>query len=455
MSRKDFFEKLNDELDAITPPLSAALQAEPIASAPCPETAPEPEAAFVSASAGAGGHTGGSFKRTRLPALLLAGVLFFVLLAGVLLLALPCGGVSLLSLDINPSVQLVLGANGRVEAVVSGNADGDTVLLSEEGFASSLVGMRAEEAAVALTDRAAQTGYLDVFNEGSAKEYNEVTLLLTGGNASKERAEEIAAAVTAHSRSEGVYLYVSAGAVREDAASEAASLTEDAALYYARIHEAETLAAYAESSAYAYAETLLADALKKYDLFCGIQTLNEQLAEACGETLGAFPDTASYWYWREREDASEQISALCEEAARALAEMRLRFGQEWDSYFSFQVAYTAYMFAASAVSEEDVAELRGLLEEGIGRENFGGAENFSVRLKYYNFVGSDLLQTVFSALFGGGTGTTEELFSVLSSLIASEAQALYLRYSALFSLPRAAIGDEQYAAFLARIGKAG
>lgn len=453
MDRKDFFKRLDGELDAITPPLSETLKAEPIVSAsPEREPVPEYKAEPVPAAAGAGGHSGRFFgaARWRVPAIVLACVLLCGLVLGVLFAALPRGGVSVLRLDINPSVGFVLDGSQKVTGVISLNADGDTVLLSEEGFFDSLIGTSAEEAAIAVTDRAAQTGYLDVTDTGSAEGYNEVTLTLTGANASAETASEISSAITEHSRSLGIYLYAEAETVKSDVSEQAERYAEEQALYYERIGEAAALEAYAERRAYDCAEVLLAEALTKYDLYVRIRELNVQIAEACGGSLSLLFDTASYWYWRDREDASEEVAALCAETERTLAQMRLLFGLEWDSYFAFETSYGAYMLT---VSEADVAELRVLLEEGIGEENFGGTENLALRLKYYNFVGNDLLQTIFSELFDGVTDTLEELFESISSLVSSEAQALYLRYSALFSLPREAIGEAEYAAFLARIGK--
>lgn len=451
MARKDFFKQLDGELDRLTPPLSETLKAEPIVSA-SPEREPVPAYEAVPAAAGAGGRTGGFFgtARGRVLAIVLAGVLLCGLVLGVLFAALPRGGVSVLRLDINPSVGLILDGSQKVTGVASFNADGDTVLLSDESFFDSLLGSSAGEAAIAVTDRAAQTGYIDVTDTGSAERYNRVTLTLTGEDVSAADAERLAAAVTEHARGLGIYLYAEPAAEEEDVSAKAEEYSAERALYYERIGEADALEAYAESAAYEYAALLLSDALGRYDLYGRIQSLNEQIANACGGTLNLLYDTASYWYWRGREDASEEVAALCGQTEQALTQMQRRFGLQWDSYFAFETAYGAYMLT---VNEADVEELRALLAEGIGAETFGGTENLALRLKYYNFVGSDLLQTIFAELFDGVTDTLETLFGTVTSLAESRAQALYLRYSALFSLPREAIGDAEYAAFLARIGK--
>ena len=103
--------------------------------------------------------------------------------------------------------------------------------------------------------------------------------------------------------------------------------------------------------------------------------------------------------------------------------------------------------------EEDIAALRALEKAGISEQTFGGIGNLSLRMGYYEFVGADVLKSVFEELFDGETGTIGELLENIAALVQSKAQALYLRFSAVFSLPREPLGDADYAAFLDRIGK--
>ena len=56
-----------------------------------------------------------------------------------------------------PSLALTLDENYRVKKAVSRNADADT-FLNDEAFAASLIGVSAEEAALLVAERAAQTG---------------------------------------------------------------------------------------------------------------------------------------------------------------------------------------------------------------------------------------------------------------------------------------------------------
>ena len=441
MKSKQFFKQLDAELRAITPPPSARLNAEPIA-----VPVSEPETECVPAAAAAGGGKAPFFAsgaRRRVLALALAGVLVCGLILGILL-ALPRGAVSVLQLNINPSVSLVLDEQNVVTAVVSGNGDGDTVLMSGEGFADSLIGKTGQEAAEALADRAAQTGFIDVANAGGAEEYNAVSLTLTGKKADERAAQAIADSLAAHFREEGIYLYASASVEREDASALAAQLSAKETLYYERIAEAESLEAYAETSACEYAEALLSEALGKYDLFRTLEALNGAIEADEGNPLGF-----SYWICKEFSDKGESLADLCAQAEQVLLQMKVRFGAEIPSYPAFLAQQTFYAF----FSEESIAALRGLQEAGIREETFGGLENLSLRVDYYEFVGADLLKSVFDELFDGETGTIEELLDTVAALAAGRAQALYLRFSAVFALPREPIGDADYAAFLDRIGK--
>lgn len=180
----------------------------------------------------------------------------------------------------------------------------------------------------------------------------------------------------------------------------------------------------------------------KYDLFAEIESLNEELVEFCGK---------DYWTAAENAETSSRIA----EIRAALTRMNLLYGQDFSerntwTALQYKTARAAYL---AGIQLADVEALRELSRAGINAETFGGLKNLGVRLNYFHFVSNDLLHTILNELFDGSTETAEGLAANIAELVESRAAALTARFETLFRLPRPAIGESDYAAFLERIGK--
>lgn len=439
MKKSDFFEQLDQELDTLVPELSEPLKTAPIRTRAPAEDGERSEA--LSAGTSFGARLKGFLRRN---AVRLAGVTASVLVLCLIALPIAFGVMSgspayiVMQTDINPSLSVLLDDSYTVCGVRSNNRDGDT-LLEDGEFSASLIGLSAEQAAIRISEQAALTGFLDVEELGSAAQYNAVTVTLTAdGRVSDTLAEEIVTGLEEYFCEKGVYVYAACEIARGETDGLVASF-EESALVYERLSAAE-LEAYAEYAAYAYAEELLADALLRYDLYETVYTQNRELM--------ALTDGRSYW---ELDEANEETAALFAEIERALSKLNVLYSASFASYGEFWLSYTTYR---AGILLADVEALRALAKSGLNADTFGGVGNLGVRLNYYEFVGSDLFRTVLEELLDGKTDTLEALVSDVASLAELRISARLARYAALFRLPRAAIGEREYAQFLERIGKA-
>ena len=439
MRSSDFFKKLDKELEALTPPLSEELKDAPLPaalSAVEPEKREKPEKPEKSEKRNARARR--PFGRSRLLriASLAAAFVLVSTIALVVLLGAGRENVYVLALDVNPSVQLVLDDDRKVERVFSANADGD-ILLSDEEFAADLVEKPAAEAAKLLSDRMAQLGYIDVRGEGTAERYNALSVTLTSsGNAPTVYARELGQELTDYFCSEGIYVYVTASARSDASLKERDFEGED--LLCERIEGEDALLDYARGAAFAFAQDLLEQALFKYDLFVAADEINSRIIEETGNPLG---------YWSE---LSEIPAAPDAEMAAALKDIDIYFGLDFSARGVLNAA--AFRSAADTCMSGYTDELRALAQAGISASTILGDENRQLRLDYIAFVSADILIDLVEDIFSGSTETIDGLLSGVVSLLASRAEALQKQFSAAFSQAREAISSAAYADFLVRIG---
>lgn len=438
MKSTDFFKQLNEEIDAHVPPLSESLKEAPIRTGE-KESFREAEPAPVKKS----------FRRRWIGVVGVAAA--FVLFCAAALWSfaryLDLPSVTLMQVDINPSLVLVLDRDFKVEAAVSNNADGD-LLLSDEEFAAGLVGLSSEQAAVQVTERAAMYGFIDLENEGALGDYNEVNVTLTSnGRVLPARETEIEEGLTQYFCDKGVYLYAKVQTVRDHSITGEAYKQEER-LTYLRIENREELEAYADLAVYSYAEELLFDAFYKFDLFEEIEALEQ--------AIRSHPDnTYQRSWWTISSGLTGELSELCGQMKEKLTVLKVFYGMDFTerttvSEWGYLAAEKLYRLSLSLV---DLDALRALLREGCNGETFGGIENISVRLNYFGFVSNDLFQDIVTDLFNGHVATLSMLVRDVSSLLLTRAESLCSRFSVLYNAPRSAIGEEAYAAFLLRIGK--
>ena len=168
MNDKDLKRRLEDELESIAPKMSQRVANAPI-----------------------GTSSEGGAKRARAPrrkarfTVAVSAIAAVLVVAIVLAVVVPPlfesvpeqGEAGYLLMNINPDVEILFDAEGKVTSVRSGNADAD-VLLADETFRSSLVGGSVEAAAAAVAERALEMGYID----GDAASPDAVGLTVVGGD---------------------------------------------------------------------------------------------------------------------------------------------------------------------------------------------------------------------------------------------------------------------------------
>ena len=472
MKQSDFFEKLNRELENAVPPMSARLKDEPIcthkdepvrtqAEADAAERAKKAPVSAGTTPSPAGGNR--KRKRARLWGAVGAVAAAVLIVCSAVLGALSTRPVSpryaCMYIDINPSLALTLDENYRVKKAVSRNADADT-FLNDEAFAASLVGASAEEAALLVAERAAQTGYIRLEDTGSEDAYNQMNVaLLASAEAPAEQAQAIETDLTEYFREKGLYVYVKAEA-QADAETEA--LVKDyearpAAWYSLAAAEAdfEELKTLAENAVYDYAAYLLTDALAKYDLLGAIGDLNAQIEADPDNKGGALFGN----YWTVDENLNGNVRALCDKMKPLLEKLYLLYGIDCRERGGLQgaVSYQKYIAVSAyraTISDDALEALRALDKAGINDSTFGGIENLPLRVEYYKLISNKLFSDVAANILDGLSTTAEKLTEDISALIDSRAKELYEKYSALFALPRPTVTESDYAEFLERIGKA-
>lgn len=472
MKQSDFFEKLNRELENAVPPMSERLKDEPIcthkdepvrtqAEADTAERAKKAPVSAGTTPSPAGGNR--KRKRARLWGAVGAVAAAVLIVCSAVLGALSTRPVSpryaCMYIDINPSLALTLDENYRVKKAVSRNADADT-FLNDEAFAASLVGVSAEEAALLVAERAAQTGYIRLEDTGSEDAYNQMNVtLLASAEAPAEQAQAIEADLTEYFREKGLYVYVKAEA---QADAETESLVKDyearpAAWYSLAAAEAdfEELKTLAENAVYDYAAYLLTDALAKYDLLGAIGDLNAQIEADPDNKGGALFGN----YWTVDENLNGNVRALCDKMKPLLEKLYLLYGIDCRERGGLQgaVSYQKYIAVSAyraTISDDALEALRALDKAGINDSTFGGIENLPLRVEYYKLISNKLFSDVAANILDGLSTTAEKLTEDISALIDSRAKELYEKYSALFALPRPAVTESDYAEFLERIGKA-
>ena len=436
MKTNDFLDELKKELDAAAPEMSARLKNQPIA-------------ARADGAQNAGGRPIRPARRRKIFAAAACAAAAVILSASFLPLLFRGGNAipaaSCLYIDINPSLVLTLDENGKVRKAVSDNADGD-MFAADEAFAASLVGQNAADAAVAIADRAAKSGCFELLNEGTETDYNEMTVTLKSTADGEETLDGIRSSLVGYFCEEGIYVYVNAESVADKSAGEERDALESRPASYAEwvsSQSDEALAELTEQAAYDYAADLLADALCKYDLFAGIDSLDAEIK--------ADPDNPlSLGYWFVDHDLNDNVRALAAETEKKLFALSLLYDVDTSSWLSYSAARTAY---AASVALADVEELRALAAEGFSDETFGGISNLGMRANYFYFVSNDLLYNLSADIWNGVSIAVDGLLEDLEALISDRARTLSERFSELFALPRDPIGEADYLAFLERIGK--
>ena len=303
MRKKEFFTKLDSELQSAAPPLSDDLKSMPITvSSESPIIEEE-----------RGGKKSFSFSDffsvKKLAYFATAFVILFVSIFGVVSLSnnIKRGSVSdkvIVKLDINPSLEFLLNEEMKVEKIISLNADGD-VLLTAENLQNEVIGKPLKEAVNLIASKATELGFIDYNKNGQDGKYNKISLTAVGN---KEKLPENLLSeaenyIVECFKQKGIYLFVQSGEEANANFNELlTTVNNSASLYMNGLQEsASSLEEYYKELVFDYCTDSLIFSLNKYHLISEIYNLNEAIKEA----QSFLP--ANYWAYN---GSNEEILAL-------------------------------------------------------------------------------------------------------------------------------------------------
>ncbi|MBQ7879572.1 MAG: hypothetical protein IJ317_02875 [Clostridia bacterium] len=456
MKEFDFFKELNKELDGVSLPMSEKLKNEPIKAVDGAESGSVPQTKKTTSERE-------PKKRKRWIAGAASGVAAVIVCSVVAVAAMGKGGaggeLGCMYVDINPSVAVLYGSDGRVEKVVSRNEDGDA-LLADQAFLKTLKGKKLDEAAVEISKRAAQTGYLDFVDQGSAESFSQVKLnfLYDGEAPAQATVLGVKNAVTEFFKKSGAFVYVDVATKAESGLKDTvASLQKQASYVEETLNllqgDVQQSVSAVKSAFYGYATDLMENALGKYDLLAEMSAVNDEIKNAEGNFF-------KLDYWTADLTATDETVALGEKM-QALTE-RAYYSYGDDYRLGTDGAALAFLVTESVCGNlsETAEEFRGALAAGLREDNFAETEllqfsGFASALGYSAEL-STALQTTFGALVGAIFSPIEETVGSLLALQSQMAAESYGRFAEKFDewAAEKEISDAEYEAFLARIGKA-
>lgn len=442
MKHDDFLKQVNRELDGLSLPMSEKLKAEPISvkTEVLPVRKRTLKRRLISIGAGA----------------LAAGVALVCVLVNLPPVA-EAGSVACVRMDINPSVTLVLDEEGKVSRIVSLNADGDT-LISDETFVAEVVGQSVENAAKKMAERAAKSGYVDLYANGENGEYNQIQLSFEGvTDLPQEEVERVKNALIDFFKEKGVYVYVRASqSLLEGGVSAFNEWQERPSSFfeYTKTQSgAEGAREAAEGAVYEYTKDILLSSIEKYELFAKIAENNTLIEEKAG---------VGYWILSAAQRESEELSALALETARLLGKAYAIYGEDYRSVGSITGAVNAAAFEAYSSLyvqplADEVEALRSYAEGDASIRDFTASEVIEfATLAAASGYGAELLdslQAMLSFMISDAVTEVEEFVESAEIFLEDWSAAIFERHSTAFDLPRNAIGDEEYEAFLEKIQK--
>ena len=443
MKNDDFLKRINRELDGLSLPMSKQLKEEPIAvrnpSTTCREKT-SLRRRWVSIGAGA----------------LAASIALICVLVN---LPSPAGteAVARMQMDINPSVSFVLDNEGKVLRVVSLNPDGDT-LISDERFVGEVVGKTAADAAKTLAERAARSGYLDLFADGNCGKYNEIQLSFEGIDGMvAEQTDGVKNSLVDFFKEKGIYVYVQTSQTEVEGGEAALKGWQQRPTSFFEYRKAQSQDTGAKDAAkemvYDYTKDILLSSIEKYELVARIEKNDNLLSQTAG---------VGYWLLSDAQRESEELSGLCAETSRLLEKLYAIYGEDYREVglvagMISSVAFEGYCSLYVEPLADEVEMLRSYAEgEGTVAE-FGAEEVIDfVTLAAASGYGVELLdglQSLLSCLLSDAITEIESFVSSTQTFLGNWATVRMERYSSVFDMERAVIDDGAYQAFLEKIEK--
>lgn len=428
---KRFFNKLDKELQSAVPKMSDDLKDMPIAVA-------REQGEEITARRKTSFSFAEFFTPKRIGAFATAFVLVFIAVFSIITFAgkQKVSDTVILKVDINPSLELILDEDMKVERVVSANEDGD-IILKLEGFANSLIGKDYNEAVTLIATKATELGFIDYKNQGSQGSYNKISVTATGNEEELPEGifENITNSLNEYFYSSGLYVYVEcAKQSSKQFNAKMEEVSNKAQLYYDGLKsDAVALKEYLSELIFDYCEVLLTHSLNKYDLLTEITNLNDKIKEKQDSFI-----PLGYWSYSGED---QEILALCKQVEEKLELLYKGYGM--------QITGEVELLTATLIYSSDINYdgLRELASSGINENLFSFNNELLgdfIRISAESFI-SDVVE------FYGEIASSEanDLLSVIDLLIT---KLEGVRTSASVRPELSVITAENYQAFINRIG---
>jgi len=408
MNSKDFFEKLNIELDSL-PPMSETLRNEPIVTV-------DPQEEIKTQSKPKVIKFPFTKQAKKIVTLVASVAVIFCTVIGLVFSGViggnPTPEYTVMQIDINPSFSVLLNSQNKAEKVVSNNADGDTVL-SDNTFATSLKGKTAKEVALAITEKASEYGFINL--NSTATEYSTVSVkMIAEKGVATEVLNEITDEINSYFKGKGVYLFAQGESVTQNYKEQIEEVKQKSVRYYNGVKEsAEELKTYLETYAYGYAEKLLGEQVAKYELIKQTLTLLQQPTVDMAEVERNI-DTLITVYGVEFEKTETNLLELK------------------------KYSYKIQLEAALGFIEPQIETIKELLSSGITQENLTlalGCINNEIFVKIIDFIIN-------------GETALDDIDDMVEEMLDSFAEKKQSDHREDFERPREEIDDDDYHNFI-------
>ncbi|MBQ3571675.1 MAG: hypothetical protein IJA15_02490 [Clostridia bacterium] len=431
MRAKKFFKKLNSELDGVLPAMSEKVKSAPIP--PCEsqseieENTKKPFNIFE------------FFTLKRVCAFASALVILMVGIMGSIALF---GGAkvsdrAVVTIDINPSFELVLDEDMKVEKVTSTNTDGD-MLLKSQGFADTLIGLELKEVTLIIANKATEYGFIDYRKDGTNGEYNQIKVNVSGNTEKlpKDLLSGVNQHLTQSFMQEGIFLFVDCVQTTVNDFNTLLQTAQEKAQYYGEgiKNAGAEMTAYCEELVLDYTTSLLLYTVEKYKLVSEITQINEQIKEDQSNILGLD-------YWTYFGD-SEQIAGLKAEMSIKLEDLYQKFNIDART----STSGVAFYLVSGALENFDLASAEEVLKTGVTVAFFESELMDNLILTSMDSIISTVIEFYSQIVMGMMENITQTVNEIISST--EEIRAQLFTHEKLDS-----ISQEEYQAFLTSIGK--
>ena len=444
MKKKEFFTKLDSELQSTIPPLDEDLKGMPI-TVSSESTLADEEVAVKKKF-----DFKDFFTVKKLAYFATAFVILFVSIFGVVSLSNNIKGSAvsdkvIVKVDINPSLQFVLNEQMQVEKIISMNADGD-VLITSEDLQNQILGKSLKEAVELIAVKATDLGFIDYRKNGQNGDYNKISVTAIGN---KEKLPENLLSETKNHvidcfKQKGIYLFVESGEQKQDNFNELlTSLNNSSALYMDEIKQNQAdLNKYFKELVLDYCNDILIFSLNKYYIIKETYDLNEAIKDAQGDGIFA----SNYWAYN---GSDEEVLAIAGKMQEKLNQLNQIYGIDMtekgiDKAIDNEVWLTALYTVYSTVNIEGLENLAviGITEEMLSEGSLLFVDFLAISAES---ILSDVVQ-----LFKDITSGAQELTETRLSEMLVRLDEIKEKRVEIPNL--SAISDSEYDAFLQLIG---